>query len=195
MKTSYLAGIGGALLVAAAIGGGACTYNTTYIIGPDGGMSSSESSASGTGGMMASSSSSMGGAGGAASSNASSSSGPCTTDADGDGAVSWQCPGGTDCADQDFNAHPEPPMVSFGKAPIQGPKAPGTKDYDFNCNGNEEGETLVLKCGMVGCNPQNQIGVQFAVACGGTALLGHCAAITCAWTPENPPKSVVQKCK
>jgi len=115
------------------------------------------------------------------------------TDGDGDKAISWQCMGGQDCADGDPNAHPEP-MVAFQSVPIQGTKKPGTPAYDFNCDGVETGETSVLNCSGVACDASKK-GFQALVPCGMSAPLGHCAAVGCAFTPENPPQNIVQKCK
>jgi len=104
--------------------------------------------------------------------------------------VSWDCPGGTDCADGDYNTNPGIDMPSA--IAIQGPTAPNTNLYDKNCDGTVQEETPVLNCGL-GCN-SNILGFQSHVDCGVTGTLGHCAAITCQWTPESPGKSKQQKC-
>lgn len=120
---------------------------------------------------------------------------PCPIDGDGDMAVSWQCPGGTDCADGDVNTHPgidEPSSI-----PIQNEKAPGTLDYDKNCNGVEEAETPVLNCVFGNCSSAVK-GFASPVACGASAPLGHCqsvAFIGCQWKAENPAQNKTQKCK
>lgn len=124
------------------------------------------------------------------SSSSSSTTATCPLDSDNDGAVSWQCQGGTDCADDDFNTNPS--IDTPSAMAIQGPTAPNTDPYDKNCDGTVQEETPVLNCG-IGCD-SSILGFQSHVDCGVTGTLGHCKAITCQWTPESPGMSKQQKC-
>jgi hypothetical protein len=197
MKLPHPAWVLALLLVAAAAMGVSCSFPEIEFYGSTSGTGSggaaSSASASGGGGATESSTASKGSGGNGSGSSSSSSGTDCMTDADQDGALSTQCQGGTDCADDDPRAHPEPPTVIVQGAPIQGATAPNTLPYDFNCDEQETGETPVLGCTGL-CNP-NEIGYQSAVKCGTAAPLGHCEAITCAWKFENPPQNRLQKCK
>jgi hypothetical protein len=198
MKLSHPACILASLLVTAAATGVSCSFPKIEFFGPTSGTGGGGGAiSSATGGATESSTASTGGEGnsGASSSSDSSSSGGanCMTDEDQDEAISSQCQQGTDCADQDDKAHPEPPPVTAQSAPIQGATAPNTLPYDFNCDGQETGETLVLNCQLF-CN-SSEIGYQSAVKCGDAALVGHCEAVSCKWTAESPPQNRVQKCK
>jgi hypothetical protein len=155
---------------------------------------SASSSGSAGGEMSGGATSSSSSSGGATSSSSSSGGTNCPTDEDQDGAISSQCLGGTDCADQDLKAHPELPTVSFQSAPIQGTTAPNTQPYDFNCDGQETTETPVLDC-QLKCLVGGGSGYLSTVKCGESAALGHCEIVTCAWKPDSPPQNRVQRCK
>ncbi len=149
-----------------------------------GGATSSASSSS--------ASASSGSTGGSDATSTSTGSGACTTDADNDGAISWQCAGGNDCADQDARAHPGATFATGGA--IQGPKSPGTLPYDFNCDQVETTKTLTLECtGMPCSTPSSVHGFQQAVSCGSTGMLGHCGGLPCEWISEGI--TITQACK
>jgi hypothetical protein len=202
-----------ALLVTATAIGASCSFPKIEFFAPtsdtmigSGGGSAIASSAASTGGSATESSAAStggggnGGDGGASSSSTSSSTSSssggtnCMTDDDQDGAISMQCQGGADCADKDFKAHPEPPLVSFQSAPIQGPTDPNRLPYDFNCDGQETGETPVLNCQALCLS--GTIGYKSEVKCGEAALVGRCeGALPCVWKAESPSQNRVQRCK
>lgn len=168
---------GGATASASSGGGG----------GGNGGASSTVTTGSGTGGSGGSS---------ASTSSASSSStgdfdaGACPIDEDNDGFVSWQCPGGKDCADQDSRANPNAGFIAG--LPIKGLKQPATLPYDFNCMAGEEKQTLTLNCTGV-CLAPSAPGFQKDVECGAAGALGHCEGLACAWVSDS--KNLAQLCK
>lgn len=175
----------GALVVgcvfASAVGIASCsfpTYNIT-VTGSGGATAASASSGSGGGGGASASSGSAGGGGsggGTSTTTTSTSSGPCSTDEDGDGAISWQCVGGKDCADQDNRAHPWADFT-IGAA-IKGLRSPGTLPYDFNCDLSETKQTLTLACAGALCpTPVTTKGFVQDVNCGASGNLGHCAGV------------------
>jgi hypothetical protein len=80
--------------------------------------------------------------------------------------------------------------------PIQGPKKPGTQDFDFNCNGIVEGQIPPLpECtGLLG----NCAGNGYLVpvpACGGLAHMAHCGpkGLGCVVVNDNTVK--IQGCR
>lgn len=115
----------------------------------------------------------------------------CPLDKDGDLAISWECAGGTDCADDDVNANPG--IVDYSATPIQNEAAPNTDPYDKNCNDIVEKETKVLGCAFLHC-PGGK-GFKSDVPCGVSAPLGHCGGIPCAFQAENPAQSKTQRCR
>lgn len=159
-----------------------------------GGGTSAASSTSGDGGSASASSSSAGGGSSVSvSTSASTGSGPCTTDEDGDGVISWQCAGGKDCADQDKRAHPGADFTAG--AAISGPRSPGTLPYDFNCDGTETKQTPVLACiGAICATPATTKGFQQDESCGAPGMLGHCAGTTpCTWVSDSAVQTQICK--
>ena len=77
--------------------------------------------------------------------------------------------------------------------PIEGPRRPGTQDFDFNCNGSVEGQIPpVPNCqvlGQVGCTGSGYLGP--VPACGGQANLAHCSFVsfTCETINDNIAKT------
>ena len=115
----------------------------------------------------------------------------CPVDKDGDLAISWECAGGTDCADDDVNANPG--IVDYSASPIQNEAAPNTDPYDKNCDGIVEKETKVLGCALFQC-PGGK-GFKSDVPCGVSAPLGHCGGFFCSFQAENPAQSKTQRCR
>ena len=179
------------------------TYDITVTGGSDG-ATTAASGSSGSGGASTSSGSGGGAGGATASSGASTSSsasstttstssGPCTTDEDGDGVISWQCAGGKDCADQDKRAHPGADFTPG--AAILGLRSPGTLPYDFNCDFSETKQTLTLSCtGAVCPTPVTTQGFAMDVSCGASGNLGHCAGtLPCGFVSDSANTTEVCK--
>lgn len=160
--------------------------------GTGGGASAAASTSGDGGGGSASSSSAGGGSSTSTSTSTSTGSGPCATDEDGDGVISWQCPGGKDCADQDKRAHPGADFTAG--AAISGLRSPGTLPYDFNCDFTETKQTLVLSCvGAICSIPATTKGYQQDVSCGAAGPVGHCAGSPCGWVSDSI--ALTQICK
>jgi hypothetical protein len=154
--------------------GGASTTASSGSVGGAGGASASSGSAGGNGG--------AGGASSGTTTAASSSTGTCSTDEDGDGAVSWEC-GGPDCADQDNRAHPGADFTPG--AAIKGPLQPGILPYDFNCDFSETKKTLKITCPGV-CLTPVMSGFQNDVPCGASGIIGHCdGGLACGWVSDS----------
>jgi hypothetical protein len=192
--------VGGVVAIAAGIA--SCSFPTYNItVTGSGGATASSGSVGGGGGASASNgsvggggsaSASNGSAGGGGSATTSTSSGPCATDEDGDQAISWQCAGGTDCADQDPRAYPKADFTAG--APIMGPRSPVTLPYDFNCDKIETRKTVKLNCPIVCVFPGKEHGFQIDVDCGKSGTLGHCqGGVPCKWTSDSA--DTLQICK
>jgi hypothetical protein len=179
-------GSGGASATASgAVGGGGATATSSASIGGAGGASASSASSGSVGGGASTSTST-------ASATSSTSSGPCSTDEDQDGAISWQCAGGTDCADQDPRAHPNANFTAG--AAIMGLRSPVTLPYDFNCDKKETKQTVKLNCPAICFLPGMQQGFPVDVDCDSPGMLGHCAGgLACKWTSNSA--NMVQICK
>lgn len=207
-----------ALAATIAIGAWACSFPEIRIAGDTsgsgGGTSTSSSSTTGTGGGSGGMGG-HGGSGGATTSSSSSSSttsstssssttsssgtggGPCTTDLDHDNYRSWKCDPSDptlDCADGDIRAHPG---AGFQDSAIIGEVKGNLLPYDFDCNGAEEAETPTRDCPGTAFNCPSGEGFESAVSCGMAGAIGHCvpSGLGCKWTANNPPKTLVQRCK
>lgn len=171
------------------------TTSTTTVTGGSGGVggATETTGSGGVGGTISPSggAGAGGGIGGSGGGTTTSTSDACPVDKDGDLAISWMCAGGTDCADDDVNAHPG--IADYSSTPIQNQAAPNTDPYDKNCDGVVEKETKVLGCKLFYC-PGGK-GFKGDVACGASAPLGHCGGIPCAFQAENPAQSKVQRCR
>ena len=212
IKRSVKAMVGGGVVVITA-GVASCSFPTYNIIvtgGAGGGATTTSASATAStgavGGGEATSSGSAGGSGGASASTSSAggasststatgtttstSSGPCSTDEDGDGAISWQC-GGTDCADQDSRAHPGADFT-IGAA-IQGLRLPGTLPYDFNCDQAETKKIPTLACTGSCLIPSGMTGYKDDVLCGASGIVGHCEGTICGWVSDSTNKTEICK--
>jgi hypothetical protein len=183
-------GAGGGGGASSSVGGGGSAViavASAASSGGTGGASNASSNVAASSSANASSSSAGG------SDGTSTSSGGCNTDEDGDGAISWQCPGGTDCADQDARAHPG--AAFFTGPSIMGARSPGTLSYDFDCDQKETMEWPKLVCNGASCAtpPQTQGFNSAEVACGNSGMLGHCAGLPCSWVSDSG--TVLQSCK
>ena len=194
--------VGSVVVIAAGIA--SCTfptYNITVAPGSGGGASTTAASSGSTGGDDTSTTTTSGGGGGSAASSGSAGggtsttstgSGACTTDADIDMAISWQCAGGKDCADQDDRAHPAADYTPG--AAILGPRSPGTLAYDFDCDTFETKKVKKLICPAVCALPGTELGFLEEVACGAADTLGHCeGTVNCKWVSNG--MSTQQTCK
>jgi hypothetical protein len=106
-------------------------------------------------------------------------------DHDCDGYLAMKCCGGTDCADEDANAHPEQTTPFAG--PIKPPFT--TKPYDFDCDGLEEPAISAVQCTGILCDlAQDQFLTLDGspVQCGDTGLFGDCAVVPCGPTDTTP---------
>ena len=192
MKRSVAALIVGCV-VASAAGVASCSFPTyNIIVTGSGGASASSASSGSVGGAGGASTTASSGGAASTSTTSSTGSGPCSTDADSDTAISWQCAGGKDCADQDNRAHPGADFTAG--APIIGPRSPGTLAYDFDCDTFEKTKYPKLICPGVCVVPGTVLGFVQEVSCGMTGTLGHCAgSIKCAWVSDG--LSTMQTCK
>lgn len=196
--------VGGVVVIAAGIA--SCTfptYNITVASGSGGGASTTAASSGSTGGDDTSTTTTSGGGGGSAASSgsagggtsstsSSTGSGACTTDADIDMAISWQCAGGKDCADQDDRAHPAADYTPG--AAILGPRSPGTLAYDFDCDTFETKKVKKLICPAVCALPGTELGFLEEVDCGASGTLGHCeGTVNCKWVSNS--MNTQQTCK
>jgi hypothetical protein len=187
------------LAVPVSVGAATCSFpEVTLSPGCSGGGTSTTASTGGNGGVGGTTGAAgevgCAGAGGIGGTTTSTTSTPpnCPVDKDGDMAVSWQCGGGTDCADNDANTHPG--ITEYSATPIQNEKAPNTDPYDKNCDGTVENETPVLGCAPGHC-PAGIVGFKSNVSCGTSAPLGHCEGFVCGWKAENPAMTKTQKCR
>lgn len=177
-----------------------CSFPTyEIIVTGTGGASATSSSGGGNGGASSTGPTSSGSSASTATNSASSSSssggfdaGACPIDEDKDGVISWQCPGGMDCADQDERAKPSAGFTAGD--PIKGLKRPGTLPYDFNCESGEEKQTVTLTCMGAVCADGTTQGFAQDVDCSDAGALGHCGGtLPCVWMSDS--KSLEQLCK
>lgn len=187
-----------ALLALWACSVGACSFpEVTFDSGAGGGGSgaTTASELTGGGGASASTSATTSAEGGGAGSSSAGGSGgvACAEDSDADSFTSW-CVGGDDCADNDDRANP---AGDYQGSPIKPPAQEGTADYDFDCDGTVEHETIVLVCpNLAPCG--NSIGFESEPGCGSYASLGHCvsdAVLGCKWSAVTPTQEMQQRCK
>jgi hypothetical protein len=192
------------LLSASVAVAASCSFPTYNITLPTGTGTGGESGSSGSvGGGGSSSATSTGTTSTATSSSTTSASatsssstggfdaGACPVDEDNDTVISWQCPGGNDCADQDDRAHPG---AGFLPGPaIKGLLSPGTLPFDFDCDTKEMKETPAPVCPGA-CLAPGELVFKDAVACGAVGDLGRCTGtVFCAWLSDN--SSTTQRCK
>jgi hypothetical protein len=194
------------LLSASVAAAASCSFPTYNITLPTGTGTGGESGSSGSvGGGGSSSATSTGSTSSATSSTATSSSaasssstggfdaGACPVDEDNDTVISWQCPGGNDCADQDDRAHPG---AGFQAGPaIKGTRSPNTLPYDFDCDLKEMKETLTLTCPTT-CVVDVGLGFKEDEDCGASSALGHCgndSILGCKWISNST--NTIERCK
>jgi hypothetical protein len=88
-------------------------------------------------------------------------------DVDGDNYLSVACDGGTDCDDDDLDAHPG--QTKYFDVPRKG----GGMSYDYDCDGKETRETPVVKCEGFLCGYNTNVFLK-DVACGQMGTYGNC---------------------
>ncbi len=196
----------GCVGVVAAIELGACSFPDVSFLGENGAASASSASAgpgSGGGPSGTQSAASSGGDGGGSSSGAAGGSstssgtggaggaGGCP-DADGDGQTADYC-GGEDCADGDARAFAG--QTEYFVSPVMGLPAGSVLQYDFNCDGGEEGRYTSSKCELGSCDTSSHFLVATLVKCGEKAEFGKCINQTFSCPADVEFVSKPQECR
>lgn len=192
--------------VVTATGLGACSFPNVLFeenVGPTSASSAANGPGSGGGTSGAQSVSSAGGDGGggtggeAGGSTTSSGSGGAAgaggcPDADGDGQTSADC-GGEDCADGDDRAFKG--QIEYFVTPVKGLPDGSILQFDFDCNGGEEGRYTSSECKPEACDASSHFLVPAVVKCGEPAEFGTCVyqVFTCPKNVEFVKK--VQECR
>ncbi|XXY50825.1 hypothetical protein WME91_06735 [Sorangium sp. So ce269] len=149
-------------------GGGASATASSDAAGGGGGTAASDGSGGSGGSGEATSSSGSGGSGGATSGSGSGGGGGVNCDADGDGYLSTECEGGTDCLDDNADVHPDQPNT-FHDKPIR----PGG-GFDYDCSGEEEPQIPAVRCeGSGPCRDASNVFL-LDTACGESGPFGSC---------------------
>ncbi|XYH92851.1 hypothetical protein ACMHYB_33910 [Sorangium sp. So ce1128] len=148
-------------------GGGASATASSDAAGGGGGAAASGGGGSGESTSSAGSGGG-GGGGGATSSAGAGGGGGVDCDADGDGYLSTECEGGTDCNDDHAEVHPDQPNTFHDK-----PIGPGG-GFDYDCSGEEEPQIPAVYCEAGGpCRDASNVYL-LDVACGEPGPFGRC---------------------